>query len=270
MLGFRQKKNVQLGTPRLKSKRESLGSCILKKFYFWCQTPFSFKNKSSQVHLLHERHLSSDASHNFHFHMLLTHPSNEANNFFYYCFAPCVWRTTNVWHASKTHESNPKCAFSELFWSIFAVERLEHAIVLWKLLVCKLCSPSDKSGAFFALDSLLTRRGFSFLSDVERSNFYEVFGGGEFMRTSRIVLIFSRDILTSFGTRCETGLKMSKVWAVETSRACSYPMLQRHSMASDWCEPAIVTDFLEFSEGLLRPSWCMHCQHVIYQSHRIL
>lgn len=63
--------------------------------------------------------------------------------------------------------------FSELFWSIFAVERLEHAIVLWKLLVCKLCSPSDKSGAFFALDFLLTRRGFSFLSDVERSNFYE-------------------------------------------------------------------------------------------------
>lgn len=32
---------------------------------------------------------------------------------------------------SKTHGTNLKCAFSELLWSIFAVGRLEHAIVLW-------------------------------------------------------------------------------------------------------------------------------------------
>lgn len=41
----------------------------------------------------------------------------------------------------------------------FAVERLEHAIVLWKLLVCELsCSPSTTSGRFSLLGCLSNRR----------------------------------------------------------------------------------------------------------------
>lgn len=139
---------------------------------------------------------------------------------------------------SKTHEPIWNVRFPELLWSIFAVGRLDTQLSCENCWCVNSYSPSDKSGAFFALNFPLTRRGFSFLSVVERSNFYE-----PSLRLQVYAYVsHSIDILTSFGTRCETGLKMSKVWAVEIPRAYSYLRLQRHLRALNRFAPDIVTD----------------------------
>lgn len=242
----------------------------LQSLPVWLCAPFRLK-----INLRHFICCMNDVyqmmpGHNFHFHMLLT---NKANNFFSIIVSLPVFDAPPMSDMLR-RLTNPirNVRFSGLFWSIFAVERLEHAIVLWKLLVCKLCSPSDKSGAFFALDSVLTRRGFSFLSDVERSNFHEPSLRRRVYAYVSHSIDISRDILTSFGTWVRDRLKNVKsLSGGNVERACSYLMLQRHSIASSWYAQETVTDFREIL-GRVAEAGRDACtaKHVIYQSHRIL
>lgn len=172
-----------------------------------------------------------------------------------------------------TNERYVRCVFHLEHLFRFAVERLEHAIVLWKLLVCELsCSPSTGSGRsehFQRARFIDKTRVLLSISNV----FYSVRLYSRFMLLYECVLI-KRGNLKVYGrthnidnfsikfflrSGLQTGLKMSKVRAAR-------PFIKHETRA---IEIIIMARKIAVTQLLELPTASKFHKHVIYQSHRV-